>query len=175
MGFNSWNAEHCNIDERKLRQMADIFISLGLKDVNYTYINVDDCWQVQRQANGTITPDPVRFPDGIKAVTDYIHSKGLKFGICEERKRERERLNYVSSYTTTLSPQTRHNENLLVNDDLDPIYTNKLMLTRTVNGVWITLNLMVVLVMVMIHLTPRGLSFGRPLMIAIRKLDDKWV
>jgi alpha-galactosidase len=62
--------------------MADLFVTSGLKAAGYEYINLDDCWALpQRDAGGNLVPDLVRFPDGIKAVADYIHSKGLKIGI----------------------------------------------------------------------------------------------
>eukprot|EP00040_Diaphanoeca_grandis_P027821 m.159215 g.159215 ORF g.159215 m.159215 type:complete len:969 (-) comp31127_c1_seq1:249-3155(-) len=85
MGFNSWNFYHCNIDENIVKSMADRFVSSGMSAVNYSYINIDDCWQVARDANGRIIEDPVRFPSGIKALTDYVHSKGLKFGLYTAR------------------------------------------------------------------------------------------
>jgi alpha-galactosidase len=62
--------------------MADIFVSRGLKDAGYQYVNIDDCWaKTSRNAQGNLEPDPVRFPRGIKFVADYVHSQGLKFGI----------------------------------------------------------------------------------------------
>ena len=61
--------------------MADAMVASGMAAAGFQYINLDDCWMVERAANGSITPDPVRFPSGIKALADYIHSKGLKFGI----------------------------------------------------------------------------------------------
>jgi len=60
-------------------------VANGMRDAGYEYINIDDCWQVDRGADGTITPDPVRFPSGIKAVADYVHSRGLKFGVYTAR------------------------------------------------------------------------------------------
>ena len=81
MGWNSWNCFHCNVSEEMLMGMADAMVSSGMKDVGYEYIVVDDCWQVDRDADGWIVCDPERFPHGIKHVADYIHSKGLKFGI----------------------------------------------------------------------------------------------
>ena len=75
------NSFHCNVDERKMRAMADAIVSSGLKDAGYEFINIDDCWQVMRSPNGTINSDPERFPGGMKALADYIHSKGLKFGV----------------------------------------------------------------------------------------------
>ena len=81
MGFNSWNFYHCNIDENTVRAVIDAMVSNGMKDAGYEYVNIDDCWQVERFENGTIQPDPVRFPSGMKALADYAHSKGMKFGV----------------------------------------------------------------------------------------------
>jgi alpha-galactosidase len=84
MGFNNWNATHCSGDfnETMVKGIADLFVSSGLKDAGYQYVNLDDCWALPaRDADGNLVPDPVRFPDGIKAVADYVHSKGLKFGL----------------------------------------------------------------------------------------------
>jgi alpha-galactosidase len=81
MGWNSWNTFACNVDEALIREMADAMVSSGMKDAGYTYIVIDDCWHGQRDSLGFIHPDPQRFPSGIKALSDYIHSKGLKFGI----------------------------------------------------------------------------------------------
>ncbi|WP_349253938.1 NPCBM/NEW2 domain-containing protein [Streptomyces sp. BPTC-684] len=84
MGFNNWNSTHCRAEfnEAMVKGIADTFVSQGLKDAGYTYVNLDDCWaQPNRDASGNLVPDPVRFPHGIKAVADYVHSKGLKFGL----------------------------------------------------------------------------------------------
>ena len=84
MGFNNWNATGCGADfnESMVKGIADLFVSSGLKDAGYEYVNLDDCWALpQRDAAGNLQPDPVRFPNGIKAVADYVHSKGLKIGI----------------------------------------------------------------------------------------------
>ncbi|WJV50446.1 NPCBM/NEW2 domain-containing protein [Streptomyces flavofungini] len=84
MGFNNWNATHCraDFDESMVKGIADIFVEKGLKDAGYEYVNLDDCWALpQRDADGKLVPDPKRFPNGIKAVADYVHSKGLKLGI----------------------------------------------------------------------------------------------
>jgi alpha-galactosidase len=78
MGWNSWNRFACNVNEQMLRDAADAMISSGMKDAGNTYIVVDDCWHGQRDSLGFIHADPVHFPSGIKALTDYIHSKGLK-------------------------------------------------------------------------------------------------
>lgn len=84
MGFNNWNSTHCRaeFDEAMVKGIADIFVEKGLKEAGYQYVNLDDCWALpERDANGKLVPDPKRFPDGIKAVADYVHSKGLKLGI----------------------------------------------------------------------------------------------
>ncbi|MFI0713412.1 NPCBM/NEW2 domain-containing protein [Streptomyces inhibens] len=84
MGFNNWNSTHCRAEfnEEMVKGIADLFIAKGLKDAGYQYVNLDDCWALPtRDGNGKLVPDPQRFPNGIKAVADYVHSKGLKFGI----------------------------------------------------------------------------------------------
>ncbi|KOV57356.1 alpha-galactosidase [Streptomyces sp. MMG1121] len=84
MGFNNWNSTHCGADfnETMVKGIADLFVAKGLKDAGYQYVNLDDCWALpNRDANGKLVPDPARFPNGIKAVADYVHSKGLKLGI----------------------------------------------------------------------------------------------
>ena len=85
MGFNSWNFYHCNIDENTVKGVIDAIVSNGMKEAGYEFVNIDDCWQVERFPNGTIQPDPVRFPSGMKALADYAHSKGLKFGVYTAR------------------------------------------------------------------------------------------
>lgn len=82
LGWNSWNTFYCDINEAKIRGAADAMVSSGMKDAGYEYVVVDDCWQSpSRGADGNLLADPVRFPSGMKALGDYIHSKGLKFGI----------------------------------------------------------------------------------------------
>jgi len=81
MGWNSWNKFACNVDEKLIKEIADAIVSSGMKNAGYTYINIDDCWHGDRDSLGFIHPDPVRFPSGMKALADYIHSKGLKIGI----------------------------------------------------------------------------------------------
>ena len=81
MGWNSWNKFACNVSEDLIKGTADAMVKSGMKDAGYEYIVIDDCWQVSRDANSNIVADPQRFPHGMKAVGDYIHSVGLKFGI----------------------------------------------------------------------------------------------
>ncbi|WP_266172061.1 glycoside hydrolase family 27 protein [Dyella subtropica] len=81
MGWNSWNKFGCDINEGVIRAAADAMVSSGMKDAGYRYVVIDDCWHGERDANGDIQADAKRFPSGIKALADYIHAKGLKFGI----------------------------------------------------------------------------------------------
>ncbi|MEJ2246672.1 MAG: glycoside hydrolase family 27 protein, partial [Acidobacteriota bacterium] len=81
MGWNSWNRFACNVSEKLIKETADAMLSSGMKDAGYEYIVIDDCWQVSRDDAGNIVPDPQRFPSGMKALADYVHSKGLKFGL----------------------------------------------------------------------------------------------
>ncbi|MFG2602229.1 NPCBM/NEW2 domain-containing protein [Streptomyces sp. NPDC048514] len=84
MGFNNWNSTHCraDFDEAMVKGIADLFVTKGLKDAGYRYVNLDDCWALPaRDANGRLVPDPARFPNGIRAVADYVHAKGLDLGI----------------------------------------------------------------------------------------------
>ncbi|HZY71547.1 MAG TPA: alpha-galactosidase [Edaphobacter sp.] len=82
MGWNSWNKYACKgINEAVVRETADAMASNGMKDAGYQYVIVDDCWASGRDAEGNIVVDKDKFPSGIKALADYIHSKGLKFGI----------------------------------------------------------------------------------------------
>jgi alpha-galactosidase len=81
MGWNSWNKFGCNVSEDLIKSMADGMVASGMKDAGYQYVVIDDCWQVSRDEDGNIVPDAQRFPSGMKALGDYIHAKGLKFGI----------------------------------------------------------------------------------------------
>jgi len=82
MGWNSWNKYACKgLNEAVVRSTADAIASNGMKDAGYEFVVIDDCWQISRDGDGNIVADPSRFPSGIKALADYIHSKGLKFGI----------------------------------------------------------------------------------------------
>ncbi|WP_448697497.1 glycoside hydrolase family 27 protein [Mucilaginibacter sp. AW1-3] len=82
MGWNSWNTFQTNINEKLVRDIADVMVASGMKDVGYTYIVLDDGWMAkERDAGGNLVADPVKFPSGMKALADYIHAKGLKFGL----------------------------------------------------------------------------------------------
>ena len=81
MGWNSWNHFGCNVSAALIREVADAMAASGMRDAGYQYVTIDDCWQVARDAKGVIVADSTRFPGGMKPLADYIHSKGLKFGI----------------------------------------------------------------------------------------------
>ncbi|XP_006027700.1 alpha-N-acetylgalactosaminidase isoform X2 [Alligator sinensis] len=92
MGWLAWERFRCNTDckidpqncisERLFMDMADRLADDGWKELGYVYVNIDDCWMAkQRDASGQLVPDPERFPRGIKALADYVHSRGLKMGI----------------------------------------------------------------------------------------------
>jgi alpha-galactosidase len=82
MGWNSWNKFQCDsINEKVVREIADAMVSSGMKAAGYQYVVIDDCWQIDRDSAGFIIVDSTKFPSGMKALADYVHSKGLKFGI----------------------------------------------------------------------------------------------
>ncbi len=82
MGWNSWNTFQGNINEQLVRDVADAFVDLGLREAGYQYIVIDDGWMLpERNADGNLVPDPAKFPNGMKAVADHVHARGLKFGI----------------------------------------------------------------------------------------------
>ena len=81
MGWSSWNKFQGNINEDIIKSIADAMVASGLKDAGYTYINIDDCWHGKRDADGFIQAAPKHFPHGIKALADYVHTRGLKLGI----------------------------------------------------------------------------------------------
>ncbi|XP_052791458.1 alpha-N-acetylgalactosaminidase-like isoform X1 [Mya arenaria] len=95
MGWLSWQRYRCNTDcvqypddcisEKLYMRMADLLVSEGYRDLGYKYVNIDDCWMSRnRSKDGSLQPDPVRFPNGIKSLANYVHLKGLKLGIYED-------------------------------------------------------------------------------------------
>ncbi len=98
-GWNSWNHYQCHINEKLIQQTADIIVATGLAAAGYEYslffdaffiisliyfgflVNMDDCWQRSRDAQGVIQPDPTDFPGGVPALADYVHARKLKFGL----------------------------------------------------------------------------------------------
>lgn len=81
MGFLSWNVIEGSISSTVMCELADAFVNFGLRDVGYQYIIMDDCWEGTRDGDGRIFPDKIKFPDGLKSVGDYLHERGLKFGL----------------------------------------------------------------------------------------------
>lgn len=85
MGWNDWNAFGCNVDEQLVEQTADAFVTSGLRDAGYKYLNIDDCWALPtRDADGDLVANPAKFPSGIAALADYVHARGLELGIYED-------------------------------------------------------------------------------------------
>lgn len=82
MGWNSWNTFAENINEELIFQTADTLVEKGYLAAGYEYLVVDDCWSLrERDENGLLAPDPAKFPHGMKAIADYVHARGLKFGM----------------------------------------------------------------------------------------------
>ena len=81
MGWNSWNRFACNVDEGIVMRQADAMASSGLKAAGYQYVVIDDCWQGERDHDGFIQADAKRFPGGMKKLADYVHGRGLQFGL----------------------------------------------------------------------------------------------
>ena len=100
MGWNSWNKFACDVNETLIKEMADAMVNTGMRDAGYRYIIIDDCWQIARDEKGNIVPDPDRFPSGIKALSDYVHAKGLKFGLYSD----------AGEYTCQHRPGSKGNE-----------------------------------------------------------------
>jgi alpha-galactosidase len=81
LGWNSWNKFGCDVSEKLIRETVDAMVSSGMQVAGYQYINIDDCWHGERDARGFIQPNKEHFPSGMKALADYVHSKGLKLGL----------------------------------------------------------------------------------------------
>jgi alpha-galactosidase len=83
MGWNSWNTFQVNISDELVRGIADKMVSSGMRDAGYTYLVLDDGWMAMERDSitGNLVPDPKKFPNGMKVLVDYVHSKGLKFGL----------------------------------------------------------------------------------------------
>ncbi len=82
MGFNTWNTFASNINEVLIMETAEAMVKNGMRDAGYTYIVLDDCWSLkERDADGNLVPDPAKFPSGLKALGEFLHARGFKFGI----------------------------------------------------------------------------------------------
>jgi alpha-galactosidase len=88
MGWNSWNHFGCDVSAQLIRETADAMAKSGMRDAGYQYLVIDDCWQVARDAAGRLVADSVRFPGGMKPLAEYVHSKGLKFGLYTDAGRQ---------------------------------------------------------------------------------------
>lgn len=85
MGWNDWNTFGCSVSDSLIRDTADVMVSNGMAAAGYEYVNIDDCWStMSRDSAGNLVPDPNKFPHGMKALADYVHSQGLKLGIYAE-------------------------------------------------------------------------------------------
>jgi alpha-galactosidase len=85
MGWNSWNQFGCNVSARRVLETADAMVESGMRDAGYRYINIDDCWSLaERDADGNLQ-HATNFPEGIAAIADYVHERGLKLGIYGDR------------------------------------------------------------------------------------------
>jgi alpha-galactosidase len=82
MGWNSWNVFQTNINEKMIKEIADAMVTSGMQKAGYTYLVLDDGWMaMERDKNGDLVADPKKFPNGMKSLSDYVHGKGLKFGL----------------------------------------------------------------------------------------------
>ena len=82
LGWNSWNTFGDKINDSLIREMADYMVEQGYRDAGYEYLVIDDCWSLrERDTDGRLVPDPEKFPHGMKDLADYVHGKGLKFGM----------------------------------------------------------------------------------------------
>jgi alpha-galactosidase len=81
MGWNSWNHFGCDVSASLIRETADAMVASGMRDAGYRYLVIDDCWQVARDGAGKLVADSARFPGGMKPLADYVHSRGLRFGL----------------------------------------------------------------------------------------------
>ena len=81
MGWNSWNTFGSHINEKLIMEITDRLVSEGYQEAGYEYVIIDDCWSLRERVDGKLVADPELFPNGMKALADYVHSKGLKFGM----------------------------------------------------------------------------------------------
>ncbi|MBO4769242.1 MAG: glycoside hydrolase family 27 protein [Clostridia bacterium] len=83
MGWNSWNTFGPGVNEKLIKETCDLMVSSGLRDAGYEYVVIDDLWSLKERdpETGRLVPDPSKFPGGMKTLSDYVHSKGMKLGI----------------------------------------------------------------------------------------------
>ncbi|TQS47131.1 glycoside hydrolase family 27 protein [Cryptosporangium phraense] len=83
LGWNSWNGFGCDVSDALIRQTADALVSSRLRDAGYRYLTIDDCWMAPQRTDGHLVPDPAKFPHGLTTLADYVHARGLRFGLYE--------------------------------------------------------------------------------------------
>jgi len=105
MGWNSWNAYSCAVTETDIRDAADALVETGLRDAGYEYLVVDDCWMAEETDDGALQADPTDFPSGIEALADYVHDRGLKFGLYSSAGSQT-----CQGYPASLGREKRHAE-----------------------------------------------------------------
>ena len=81
MGWNSWNTFYDQINEALVLETADAMVAEGLRDLGYRYVIIDDCWAQRERVDGRLTPDPEKFPHGMRALADGVHARGMKLGL----------------------------------------------------------------------------------------------
>ena len=113
LGWQSWCAVgSCGTDacfDRQIRATAQAMVDSGMKALGFEWVVIDDCWHPTRDANGTLVPHPAYFPHGIKPVADFVHSLGLKFGLCVPPFRHRS----PREQTLCISAESSHHTRLL--------------------------------------------------------------
>ena len=106
MGWNSWNAHSCTVTEADIRDAADAMVESGLRDAGYEYVVVDDCWMAEEtDADGSLRPHPTEFPSGIAELAEYVHDRGLKFGLYSSAGTRT-----CQGYPASLGRESRHAE-----------------------------------------------------------------
>jgi alpha-galactosidase len=104
MGWNSWNAHSCTVTEADIREAADALVDTGLRDAGYEYVVVDDCWMAEDYGEGgRLRADPDEFPGGMGALVEYVHDRGLKFGLYSSAGSHT-----CQGYPATLGRERRH-------------------------------------------------------------------
>jgi alpha-galactosidase len=106
MGWNSWNADSCAVTAADVREAADALVETGLSDAGYEYVVVDDCWMAEEYGEGgRLRAHPTDFPNGMAALADYVHDRGLRFGLYSSAGSHT-----CQGYPATLGREQRHAE-----------------------------------------------------------------
>lgn len=110
-----WNSFTCSINEKVIMETVDARVSSGMKDAGYEYIVIDDCWQIDRDADGNIVCDPEKFPHGMKYIEDYVHPKGLTLT---------ENITHFSMWCMLAAPLMAGNDIRTMKEEIKDILTN---------------------------------------------------